>query len=478
MKHLGNVTDINGGKIAPVDIISFGSPCQDLSVAGKRAGLEGERSGLFNEAVRIIREMQSATAGKYPRLAIWENVPGAFSSNRGGDFAAVLESLVGTKVSIPKEGWTRAGVVFGPEGQAAWRVLDAQYWGVPQRRDRIFLVADFRGECAGEILFEPEGLPWDTTESGEAREGIAGSVGDGVEGAGETWAIRTAQTSSNGWGITKELSYTIDLASGQAVAQPIAFNGRQDPVYGKVTGALDTDRATQCVAVHPHVTGTLCASGAGMSRPAGMASETDLLVAQCVTTGTGRRYDPESETLIPVAFQPGNLSRQAGAEPSTKVFPTLGATTLGDQFPCVAYDPKDLGRRPATFEDVSPTLKARCGTGGNNIPVTQIGYRVRRLTPLECERLQGFPDGWTDIPGGSDTARYKALGNSVAIPCVSFIMRRIKEVLGLKTLGSLFDGIAGFPLAAQRHGIRTLWASEIEPFCIRVSSSHFPEVAQ
>ena len=162
MKHYGNVSEMDGGKVEPVDIITFGSPCQDMSVAGKRAGLEGSRSNLFYEAVRIIKEMRKATGGEYPKWACWENVPGAFSSSGGEDFRCVLESLCGVideSVSIPKpKKWANAGEILGDGYSLAWRVLDAQFWGVPQRRKRIYLIADFTGGCAGKVLFESEGL--------------------------------------------------------------------------------------------------------------------------------------------------------------------------------------------------------------------------------------------------------------------------------------------------------------------------------
>ena len=164
MKHYGDVSKLNGAKLPPVDIITFGSPCQDMSVAGKRAGLSGSRSNLFYEAVRIVKEMRCKTNGEYPRFVVWENVPGAFSSNKGEDFKAVLEEICKIKddtisVSQPKSGkWTNAGEIVGDAFSVAWRVFDAQYWGVPQRRKRIYLVADFAGECAGEILFEQKSL--------------------------------------------------------------------------------------------------------------------------------------------------------------------------------------------------------------------------------------------------------------------------------------------------------------------------------
>ena len=182
MKHYGDITLMDGSKIEPVDIISFGSPCQDMSIAGRHAGLTGSRSGLFFEAIRLIKEMRAATLGEYPKFIIWENVTGALSSNGGEDFRSVLESLCRIKtpdVSIPKPSkWDKAGYIMGEDYSFAWRVLDAQYWGVPQRRKRVFLVGDFTGRRAGKILFKPEGLlgdfaagtaPWKTTPRGSAK---------------------------------------------------------------------------------------------------------------------------------------------------------------------------------------------------------------------------------------------------------------------------------------------------------------------
>ena len=193
MKHYGNVSEMDGGKVEPVDIITFGSPCQDMSVAGKRAGLEGSRSNLFYEAVRIIKEMRNATGGEYPKWACWENVPGAFSSSGGEDFRCVLESLCGVideSVSIPKtKKWANAGEILGDSYSLAWRVLDAQFWGVPQRRKRIYLVADFTGGCAGKVLFESEGLSgytpqgfrsWQTASGDSAN--CSGAAGIGFDG--------------------------------------------------------------------------------------------------------------------------------------------------------------------------------------------------------------------------------------------------------------------------------------------------------
>lgn len=195
MKQLGSVTDIDGGAVEPVNIITFGSPCQDLSVAGKQLGIhEGQRSNLFFEAVRIIKEMRNADTangrtGKHirPRFAVWENVPGAFSSNKGADFQAVLQALASVScdgVSIPRpKKWNHAGCVVGNGWSIAWRVYDAQYWGVPQRRKRIYLVADFAGERAGEILFERESVRGHSSQGGETGEGTAADAERSVGGS-------------------------------------------------------------------------------------------------------------------------------------------------------------------------------------------------------------------------------------------------------------------------------------------------------
>ena len=190
VKHLGDISTVDGSKIEPVDIITFGSPCTDMSVAGKRAGLDGRQSCLFYQAIRIVKEMRCATDGKYPRFIVWENVPGAFSSNKGEDFKAVLEAVCSVKdesVSVPgppKGKWANAGTVMGDGFSLAWRVLDAQFWGVPQRRKRIYLVADFAGGSAGKVLFESEGVSGYSAEGFRAWQGAAGGAAEGAGTAG------------------------------------------------------------------------------------------------------------------------------------------------------------------------------------------------------------------------------------------------------------------------------------------------------
>jgi len=212
MKHLGSITEISGAEVAPVDIICGGSPCQDLSVAGKQKGLhEGERSHLFFEMTRIIKEMRDATNGRYPRFIIWENVPGAFSSNNGRDFLAVLQAFAEIadpdihvpqpkqKASVSRLAWKSAGYVAGDGWSIAWRTVDAQYWGVPQRRRRIYLVADLGGERADEILFKPEGMSGNSEPCGAQREETAGTAGSGPDRSGGFVGGQGAKSGSVGF---------------------------------------------------------------------------------------------------------------------------------------------------------------------------------------------------------------------------------------------------------------------------------------
>ncbi len=232
-KQLGDITKIRGSEIDPVDIISFGSPCQDLSVAGKREGLSGERSGLFMEAVRIIKEMRGETNGEYPKLAIWENVPGAFSSNKGEDFRVVLEELSQIKnpdtiVPRPKK-WSNAGLISMDGGSLAWRVLDAQFWGVPQRRRRIFLVVDFGGDCAGKILFERKGLSRSFAESRAAWKGFTRTVKSGLDS--QSGGLLFEPRSQDGiHRVHGEIAPTLNTAQGGQRQPCVVFNTLQDPV--------------------------------------------------------------------------------------------------------------------------------------------------------------------------------------------------------------------------------------------------------
>lgn len=347
MKQLGDVTKIDGAAIDPVDVITFGSPCQDLSVAGKQTGIhDGKRSSLFFEAVRIIREMRGATNGKYPRFAVWENVPGAFSSNKGADFRAVLQALCevgGEAVPVPeppKGKWAKAGCIVGDGYSIAWRVYDAQYWGVPQRRKRIYLVADFGSERAGEILFERESMRGDSAEGFRAWQRTAGSAADRAGTAGICLNDQGGQRMD----VTDEMSAT--LRAG-VVPSTVYENHSQDTRY---TGPVDTA---------PTVSATY-----------GMGGNNQPFV---VCVGNGQMHQTE-------------LGDRTGA-----------LNCMHDQ--------------QAVIHSAKPPRR----------------YIVRRLTPLECCRLQGFPDWWEDSAEGSDSARYKMWGNGIALPCAADVMRRIAK---------------------------------------------------
>lgn len=387
MKHLGDVSKVKGGEIEPVDIITFGSPCQDMSIAGKRAGLkhadigdeETTRSGLFLEAIRIIKEMRVKTNGIYPRFAVWENVPGAFSSNRGEDFRLVLEEFIkitepnAVMPAVPQAGWAYADCISGDGWSIAYRVFDAQYWGVPQRRRRIYLVADFRGECAQEILFKRESLR-------------------GYFEAGRTpWQ-----------GIAADAQKISVCTDGKSPTLRAEAHGNAPYVINKKTLVYDTR-----------------GNGAGETVP--------------TITGdhNNRITDYTALCCEAVVYDGANIT-----SPLNKTNPQAGD-------PC------------------------------HTISTDSRNYIVRRLTPTECARLQGFPDWWGEIPKKdnltddeyvfwlnarntyakinnkttkeyskeqmlswynklhSDSSEYKMWGNGIALPNALYVMQGIAEVVGV-----------------------------------------------
>jgi DNA (cytosine-5)-methyltransferase 1 len=452
MKHLGDICKINGAEIEPVDCITGGSPCQGLSIAGKRAGLADERSGLFMEQVRIVKEMRerdrrNGRAGDMvrPRFLVWENVPGAFSSNGGGDFRAVLEEIIHIAeptVSVPRfEGkWTKAGAIDGDGWSVAWRTHDAQYWGVPQRRRRISVVADFGGQSAGEILFERQGLPGDIAESGASWEGPAGPVKTSTYIPGETVIclqgnIVDRDATCNGKGYKEDVSYTLNTVDRPAVI------------------ALDMTHACDVIRICGEISPSLQAR-----------------------MGTGGNQ-------IPLAFGIGNGQVAAASKLAEEKSQTLD--TMHDP-QAVLYRRRAIAR----YQEDSTVSARRARDCKDYDDLVYEQMAVRRLTPVECERLQGFPDGWTDIGEWideegrthkqADSPRYKALGNSIALPFWYWMFCRMAEHLPEKaTLGSLFDGIGGFPLCWENiHGKGTArWASEIEKFPMAVTKLRFPEEA-
>ena len=340
VQHFGDVSKIDGANIPMVDIVTAGSPCQDLSIAGKRAGLKGERSGLFHEAIRLFYEMREASGYESPRFFIWENVPGAFTSNNGHDFRAVLESITKEHIPMPRSGkWSQCGMVRSRRCDIAWRTLDAQFFGVSQIRRRIFLIADF-GEPAKrrpEILFESESVRWHFAQSERAEHCVADRAEEFLGIAGNI-IDRKPNCGGNGKGYQRDISYTLNTAD----------RGNQ-PVVFRHSGFRSYVKDKNCA--------SLTASGGGV--------------------GGG------SENIV-------------------------------------VYDLLHLNKGK------SQTLTASAGMGGGYIPcVTQ--KTARRLTPLECERLQGLPDNWTNF--GSDTKRYKAIGNGMAQPCADFVMAIVKRMM-------------------------------------------------
>nr|DAM02577.1 MAG TPA: Cytosine specific methyltransferase [Caudoviricetes sp.] len=442
MNHLGDITKINGAAAPVVDAVIGGSPCQDLSVAGKRAGLAGERSGLYMEQIRIIKEMRASDrangrSGEFirPRYIVWENVPGAFSSNHGKDFAAVLEEAVrviepeAPPVPVPEKGWPTSGCLMGDGWSVAWRVLDAQFWGVPQRRRRIVLIADFGGLSAPEILFIRKSVSGDSEPGGTAGKGLAGSSAEStgspvfcLQGNGIDRAD-TARCNGKGW--KEDVCYTLNTIDRPAVCAGTlrAQEHGNQPTVLDMSHACDVVR--DCGGVSPSLQARM---------------------------GTGGNQVPL------VAYGIGNGQVNEAATMAFEKAQTLN--TMHDA--------------QAVFcQEDSETYPAQSG-------------KVRRLTPLECERLQGFPDGWTDIGEWvdskgkkrqtADSARYKALGNSIALPPWKWVLKRLcAQYERDATMASLFDGIGGFPLIwEQLNGKGScLWASEIEEFPMAVTRKHF-----
>ena len=437
MEHLGDITKINGATIVPVWCVTGGSPCQDMSIAGKRAGLAGARSGLLMEQIRVIKEMrehdrQLGRSGELirPRYMVWENVPGAFSSNKGKDFAAVLEETIrivepeAPGIEVPEKGWPTWGGYRDVDGRwsVAWRVHDAQYWGVPQRRRRIALVADFGGDTAPEILFERKGVSGGPESRGETRERPAGYAE-----AGTSLAVRIrggCDGGGKGALIQTEKSGTLGTGNDQTI-----FQGA---VYGICSYASNSMKSS-----NPH-SGVYAAD-------------------------TSRTLD----------LNGGNPACNQGG---------IAVVSYALQGSMIGREDKNGPQGDGVNEEVSFTLN----TVDRHAVVSQCNMVVRRLTPLECERLQGFPDGWTDIGDytdstgkkrkTSDSARYKALGNSIALPFWRWMFGCMAAYLPEgATLGSLFDGIGGFPLCWEDvHGAGTaVWASEIEEFPIAVTKKRF-----
>ena len=557
VKHYGDISEMNGAEIEPVDIITFGSPCQDMSIAGKRDGLGGSRSSLFYEAVRIIKEMRCKTNGQKPRFIVWENVPGAFSSNKGEDFRAVLEEVCKIKdesVSVPKSNkWNRAGKIMGDGYSVAWRQFDAQFWGVPQRRKRIYLVADFADWCAGKILFESEGLSGYSKTSISSWQGSAAAVRESTEDASIGLMFENHGQDSR---------YTGPLDVSQTVLSTYGTGGNNQPFIVEDMKSFDvrlTSEGTRNARNNVYETDTSRTIDTGGNSPdsnqGGVAvvaygiCSNDSNSMKSVNPNSGFYEAETSRTLDgnggnPSCNQGGIAVIEGnGTRPSHKgdgykesdIMYTLNATEqhavafadvnatlsandgpkgpssqmMGNPHENFVGEPAYGIGRPAmnqgynakfSFqieEEVEPTIVAAGASGvahpiyctskssfhtiaEENLAGTLVAtdykdppivneprYIVRRLTPTECARLQGFPDWWCDNlvienptdddislwqeifqnhadamgkktkpksenqirkwlqSPHSDSAEYKMWGNGVALPNVVFVLSGI-----------------------------------------------------
>ena len=547
MKHYGDVSRMDGGKIEPVDIITFGSPCQDMSIAGKRAGLDGSRSNLFYEAIRIVKEMRCATDGKYPRYIVWENVPGAFSSNKGADFQSVLEeicSVKGYEIDPARpERWANAGEIVADDFSLAWRVFDAQYWGVPQRRKRIYLVADFAGGSAGKILFESEGVSGYTPQGFRPWQGAAGAF---AEGAGASGCVCLNDQGGSRMDVTEDVAATLRAenhghppcvmgAAGfctehSAKARGIGYEEETSPTLraGTVPAAVYENHSQDTRYTGPLETAPTVNATYGMggnNQPFVVETPKTLKIRSgCDGGGKGALIqENKSATLgcnndqtvfVPKVY--GICSKQSHAmlsdNPHSGFYeadtsrcldrsggnPTCnqgGMAVVAVQGSMIGRADKNGPQGSGVNEDVSftldaadrhavaycmttgtytqmlkeqsPTLMARDYKAPPVVNETEPEYIVRRLTPTECARLQGFPDWWcaglgTDEPTEdeiefwtevfethrsvmgtsskpksrnqivkwlknphSDSAEYKMWGNGVALPNVYFVLSGI-----------------------------------------------------
>lgn len=563
MKHLGDITKINGAEIETVDVITGGSPCQDLSIAGKRAGLAGARSGLFMEQIRIVKEMRAHDKANgrtgdmvRPRFMVWENVPGAFSSNKGQDFAAVLEEIIriaepeAPDIEVPEKGWNTWGGYHDEVGgrwSVAWRVHDAQHWGVPQRRRRISVVADFGGDTAGEILFERKSVSRHFAESGTARERLAGNAESGA-----SYAVRIrggCDGGGKGALVQEDKSGTLGTSNDQTIFQNcltqwdcqskriFGTEGASPTLQGGVGGGVNNP-AIFCMGTQQGGAEVRSDDRAPtLTAAAGMSGNNQPMICAAFKAGQGAKANGigYAEECAPTL---GAVSSGTNQCPSVLIFDRAQITspnnrsTVGPDKPCsalhtfgevpaVCYQMQGFGdyregdvasnckqrdykdstdlvvssvdcRNFTEWGEINGTLQAKESVGQSlNLQNTvRTGMIVRRLTPMECERLQGFPDHWTDIGEWrdskgklrkpSDSPRYKALGNSIALPFWDFLAKRISaQYLRPVTMGSLFDGIGGFPLVFERHNGKgtARWASEIEEFPIAVTKLRFGEDA-
>lgn len=521
MKHFGDINKLNGADLEPVTIIAGGSPCQDMSIAGKREGLDGSRSNLFREQIRIIKEMRESdrAAGRTgkqirPRYMVWENVPGAFSSNKGKDFQAVLQEIVSitdeeSNVPLPPKGkWQTAGCIMGDHFSIAWRVLDAQYWGVPQRRKRIYLVADFGGNTAPKILFEREGLSGNFAESREAWQRTTGDIKTGTHKTGtddvECYDISDRRRVAD----KSEVSPTLTTKMGtggnnvpivlenhpQDSRVTIAEDGnvptltsRMGTGGGNVPMIMNEVRAVdqRNLSLGNDKSETLHGSGHGSSvgtiiEPMALHITQDPTVFEgktpCLTQGNPKTGQATVGVAIPIAdkatrYKGGGSTRNNDGSANGLGIGEPGAPantlTAADRHGVACFAQQAIGEYEES--EKASCLKRRDYKDSTDLILWE--YIIRRLTPLECCRLQGFPDNWAEELGipeptqedidhwrevfrtqmeamgeskkektdnqirkwlkdpESDSAKYKMWGNGIALPCAMFVMEGIAMIL-------------------------------------------------
>ena len=472
MIHLGDITKIRGNEVPIVDCVIGGSPCQDLSIAGLRKGFDGERSVLFLDQTRIVKEMRAEDERRgntgvdiRPRYMVWENVHGTFTSNEGEDFRCVLQETarIADENAViprpPKGKWTNAGCIMGDGWSIAWRVHDAQYWGttdkpLPQRRRRVSLVADFGGQSAPEILFVRKSL-------------------SGYSESGKETRKRAASDAKRSLGATDCKGMT-DITA-QYLFQPV-FSVENHPNDSRVD--IKEDGIVQAL------TGRMGTGGGNV--PLVMS-----LDRASFNQGKNAQFDigidENGIAHTVVAKGPGAVC-YAHPEVSEGIIGTLDASYYKGQGMREGKE-RDIvvqavDCRNYSESDINGALQSNSAHSLNGNNTIRIQYIVRRLTPLECERLQGFPDHWTDIGDWidsngkkrqtSDAARYKALGNSIAKPFWKWLIKRIcAQYERDATMASLFDGIGGFPLIWEEINGKgsCLWASEVEDFPIAVTKA-------
>ena len=426
MAHLGDITKMNGAEIEPVDVITFGSPCQNLSIAGNGKGLAGQESSLFFEAVRVIQEMRCATNGRFPQIVIWENVYGAFSSTQGEDFRTVIETL--WKIcegdnSVPRyaedkrgrQKWPHTGFVLGDHSSIAWRGLDAQGWGVPQRRKRVFLVLDLGGQCAGRILFEREGLRRDFKKVRRTGQTVRPASETSPAEHHRVYAVENHAQDSR---VSLSPNNTVQTLAGR-----MGTGGGNVPlVLVPCVGQASYDEyAPTEQAVTLKATGGNYGGGTEtlVLEPIGADFYNHSITGEVTMTLTSAKSDPHH---LPCALIPYTLKIRSGCEGG--------------------------GKGALIQEDKSATLS--CNNDQTLFVPTQtengeVIYLARKLTPTECASLQGFEKDWCALVPHKDSAEYKMWGNGMAFPCMLYIMEGVQEVLVERYLDNLFGGDTAEP---------------------------------